>query len=167
MSIMNMFKLSTDTRTANALHLMWRDGELDLDPPYQRDHVWGLQRQQNLIFSLAMGIPVGAVFLNDRGDVSQPFVVVDGKQRITAINQWMTSQLSVPAQWFEGDLEQPSRTGQVVFSDLNRAARSDWKTGRTLAVCTSNFTGASAVETEKKLFDLINFGGVPQGQTDL
>jgi hypothetical protein len=85
---------------------VWADkpDRLDLNPPYQRGSVWGVERKRNLIRSLLMGLPIGAVFLNSR-HIMQPDRVVDGKQRIEAILDFLGDGLAVPAEWFaETDL---------------------------------------------------------------
>jgi hypothetical protein len=82
-----ILRLLTIQKQANRFDTLIRqleEGELDLNPPYQRDHVWGEERRRNLIRSLTMGLPIGAIFINSR-DIMEPEVVLDGKQRIETV----------------------------------------------------------------------------------
>lgn len=145
-------------------------GDLDLDAPYQRGHVWCEERQRNLIRSLTMGLSTAAIFINRR-DHERPAVVIDGKQRITAVTRWLDGDLRVPAAWFPGDdadppIVEPGCGEWVAFGDLARAGRLLWRTNATVAVYWTRFTGPDAEDRERELFDLINYGGVPQGESD-
>ena len=40
--------------------------DYDLNPSYQRGHVWGVERKRNLIKSMLMGLPIGAIIVNNR-----------------------------------------------------------------------------------------------------
>lgn len=62
------------------------DGEMDLNPSYQRADVWPTADAQLLIESVLRGIPLPSVILlqqdTDQGD---RYEIVDGKQRLTSI----------------------------------------------------------------------------------
>ncbi len=59
-------------------------GDLELNPSYQRDSVWSVGDSQLLIDSILRGIPLPSIILTqvEGGDGLQ---IVDGKQRLTAI----------------------------------------------------------------------------------
>jgi hypothetical protein len=175
---------TTATRVLPRLHMQmysfpvdqyagWADkpDRLDLNPPYQRGSVWGVERKRNLIRSLLMGLPIGAVFLNSR-HIMQPDRVVDGKQRIEAILDFLGDGLAVPAEWFaETDLI-PAAVGQwgrghlstdiVVYSDLTLPAQRRFRSATVATYQTKLRTEAE----ERELFLLINYGGVAQGDVD-
>lgn len=135
--------------------------DLDLGAPYQRGSVWEPLRQRNLIRSLLRGIPVGNVYLNYRGG-GGPDVVVDGKQRIEAIRAFLSGDLPVPASWFgtaDTPVTVPTPDGPFVrYTDLTDAGRGRFNR----CTITTQRTTLATVEAEAELFDLINFGGVPQ-----
>lgn len=59
-------------------------GQLELNPTYQRDFVWSNSDSQMLIESILRGIPLPSIILA-RASSSQRYQIVDGKQRLTAI----------------------------------------------------------------------------------
>ena len=61
-----------------------RRDQLNLNPTYQRDYVWGNAASQKLIKSILLGIPLPSIILYSRRD-SLSMEVVDGKQRLTTI----------------------------------------------------------------------------------
>lgn len=60
------------------------EGELVLNPSYQRDAVWPDKMSTALIDSILRGIPLPSIILNQRQE-SDKNEIVDGKQRLTAI----------------------------------------------------------------------------------
>ena len=64
-----------------------KDGVVELDPDFQRRDRWDNKRRSQLIESFLMNIPVPPVYLNQ--EKNAPYTVIDGKQRITAIDQFI------------------------------------------------------------------------------
>lgn len=88
-------------------YLVRRDGEeqFDLHAPYQRSSVWTDEQRRNLIKSMLMGLPIGAVLIADpANDVTDAFAamyrVVDGKQRIETLRMFAAGELAVPIGWW-------------------------------------------------------------------
>lgn len=149
-------------------------GRMVDDMDYQRGHVWSLERKQNLIRSVLMGVPFGAVTLNDRAvarfaDPDDPrgdvFALIDGKQRVAALVGFMAGEFTTPAGWWSAaDVDQHERLdvphvgwGQLTARGRRRIA------DVALPVWVAQ---VSSVADERTIFDLVNFGGVPQGASD-
>lgn len=141
----------------------WRDrdgGGLELNPPYQRGDVWGNKRRVNLIRSLLLGVPVPSIIINDRlmadwdGDYRK--CIIDGKQRVTTILMWIDGLLEVPREWFDGN------DGLVRFTDLTQGQQLGFKN---IPVACSE-ARIKTLDGEKEIFDLVNFGGLQQGEID-
>lgn len=138
----------------------WRDsGGMLLDPPYQRGDVWGPVRQRNLIKSILAGVPIPSIVINDRFGAGWSDIVsccvIDGRQRITAILKFIDGQLDVPGEWF-------GMEGPVTFDRIDIALQRKFR-HTPLQVCEGQ---VPSEELEREIFDLVNFGGVPQGESD-
>jgi hypothetical protein len=80
-----------------------QDRNIDLSPRYQRRFRWDQKRQSTLIESFLMNVPVPPIFLNE--DELGKYSVIDGKQRLSAINAFMRGRLKL--------------TGLKIFADIN------------------------------------------------
>lgn len=66
---------------------LYREGELDIHPEFQRFLRWSIEQKTNLIESLLLGIPIPSIFVFQRDD--GVLDVVDGLQRISTILHFM------------------------------------------------------------------------------
>lgn len=66
---------------------LYRDGELDIHPEFQRIFRWTSEQRTRLVESILLGIPLPGIFVaqNERG----VWDVVDGVQRLSTIFQFM------------------------------------------------------------------------------
>jgi len=138
-----------------------------LDAPYQRQSVWSLEQRQNLVRSLLLGLPIGAIFVNDRGydpRVRAKGYVVDGKQRIETCIMFARDQFPVPASWFRPKdvLRRVPGDVMVLYSGLSLRAQRGFGHAP-VAVYVTRLKGEAE---ERDLYRLINFGGVPQTEED-
>jgi len=62
---------------------MYREGELELHPAFQRFFRWTPEQKSRLIESLLLGIPIPSIFVSERGDAK--WDVIDGLQRLSSI----------------------------------------------------------------------------------
>jgi hypothetical protein len=132
-----------------------------LDAPYQRGRLWSEEQNRNLIKSLLQGIPIGVIFTNNRGWDVHSRRIVDGKQRISAIRDFVEGRLSVSAEWFRAQ-DVPAGVEEVSYRDLSVPARRFFDAS-TVAVAESKLSDLAG---EASLYLLINFGGVPQTEID-
>ena len=160
---MKRLSLSTTNRPLDVLLHYDKEGYLDLNPPYQRGEVWGLLRKQNLIKSLIQGIPVASLIINDRtrsekwSYMDTGFLaMIDGKQRTIAILDFLNSVFAVPGEWFDEERE------FIFFNQLPMAKQRGFR-NHPIGVAEGSL---ESLDQEAEVFDLVNFGGVPQGQSD-
>lgn len=66
---------------------MYRDGDLDIHPEFQRIFRWTNDQKSRLIESILLGIPVPTVFVSQRED--GVWDVIDGVQRLSTILQFV------------------------------------------------------------------------------
>jgi hypothetical protein len=66
---------------------LYRDGELDIHPEFQRFYRWSEEQKSRLVESILLGIPIPSVFVSQRED--GVWDVIDGLQRLSTIFQLM------------------------------------------------------------------------------
>lgn len=83
---------------------------IDTEPKYQRRHRWPNEKQSALIESFLLNIPVPPVYLAE--DRLGKYSVVDGKQRLTAIADFIGGRLSLTS------LESMHEVEGLTFAEL-------------------------------------------------
>jgi hypothetical protein len=175
-SIMALTKISLRISARPVMTFLDEDNEFDMEQPYQRGLVWNENRKRSLIESLLDGTPIPAIIMNDRWNAGfkeegysvgrlSAYAIVDGKQRITAIQDLVADAFTIPANWFDPDSINENAHGKenIVWSDLTVAERRHIKMFP-IPVAEGRF---DSLEGEKRIFDRVNFGGVAQGESDL
>jgi hypothetical protein len=147
-----------------------RQGNIDLDPAFQRRNAWRDQRRSRLIESFILGFPVPQIVLAENPRKKKTFIVIDGKQRLMTI-----AGLYLEA--FRGYWTQPRLSGLNVLKDLNRIGLSaflseaDYSTERRqLANADIRTTVITGFKDETVLYDIfyrINTGSVPLSSQEL
>lgn len=66
---------------------LYKDGELDIHPEFQRFYRWDKDQKVNLIESILLGIPIPPIFVFQKSDGK--WEVIDGQQRISTILQFL------------------------------------------------------------------------------
>ncbi len=79
---------------------LYKDGELDIHPEFQREYRWTLTQKTRLIESILLGIPLPSFFVSQREDGI--WDVVDGLQRLSTIFSFMGIYKNE-----DGELEKP------------------------------------------------------------
>ena len=78
-------------KSTSDLFRMIVEGELNLQPDYQRRFVWDKKTMSKFIESLFLSIPIPTIFLAENND--DTFEVIDGQQRLTTIFAFIKSKL--------------------------------------------------------------------------
>lgn len=152
--------LTTTNRPIDVILHWHTEGWLLLDPPYQRGDVWNELRRVNLIKSILMGIPIPAIVINDRmkkwwSRNQWGYAVIDGKQRCQTITMFLDNKFTIPGEWV-------GLKNNVFFNDFTKSQQRSFRHS-TIGFCEGSL---KTLEQEKEVFELINFGGVHQGETD-
>jgi hypothetical protein len=66
---------------------LYRDGEIDIHPEFQRIFRWKIDKKSRLIESILLGIPIPPIFVSQRMDGA--WDVIDGVQRLSTIIEFM------------------------------------------------------------------------------
>lgn len=81
-----------ETKTVTDIVNLRENGQLNLQPSFQRDSVWSVRDRAKLIDSILRNYPLPAVFFYRREEEGEIFYdVIDGKQRIESILMFMGS----------------------------------------------------------------------------
>ncbi len=85
-------RYSAQTRTVQDLVHLFQDGQLNLNPGFQRESVWSDRDRAKLVDSILRRYPIPAIFLHKTiKDGSIIYDVIDGKQRIESIFRFMAA----------------------------------------------------------------------------
>ncbi|MDM9653920.1 DUF262 domain-containing protein [Pseudomonas wenzhouensis] len=75
--------------TIETINLQIQKGNIDLQPGFQRRVAWDDARKSRLIESIIVGLPVPNIVLAESKDSRGKFIVIDGKQRLVAVSDYM------------------------------------------------------------------------------
>jgi hypothetical protein len=78
--------------TIETINSQMTKGNIDLQPSFQRRNAWDDVRKSRLIESIIVGMPVPNIVLAENKDHKGRFIVIDGKQRLAAINEYMNNE---------------------------------------------------------------------------
>ena len=126
-------------------------GMLDLMPAFQRKEVWDIRRKSLLIESLMLRIPIPAFYFDEDNDSKK--TVIDGLQRLSAINSYMNDEFSLTGlQYLQEEC------GGRLFSELQQK----YQTRIEDAQLTVNILDSRSPKNVKfDIFRRVNTGGIP------
>ncbi|WP_288432721.1 DUF262 domain-containing protein [uncultured Deinococcus sp.] len=127
-----------------------RNSTIDLRPSYQRRNRWDEIRQSALIESFLMNVPVPPIFLNE--DSYGIYSVIDGQQRLTALNNFMSDQLKLIG------LSKLKHLNGSLFSELPRITQSKLITRANLRAII--ILRQSDPDIKLEVFSRLNTGGI-------
>lgn len=94
-----------ETKTINDLVLMFREGQLNLQPGFQRKSVWSGVDRRRLIQSIIANYPLPSIFLYERHENGAVvYDVIDGKQRLETVLMF-TAEGRFKRRWFDTRLD--------------------------------------------------------------
>jgi len=124
--------------------------QINLTPEFQRRNRWDDERRSRFIESIIMNVPIPPVFLGE--DEYGKYVVLDGRQRLTAISEFLKNTYKLKK------LDVWSELNGTTFDELQRRKLS--------AAITRRFIPAIVVLKESSpivkydVFDRLNTGGM-------
>ncbi|QJQ02324.1 DUF262 domain-containing protein [Herbaspirillum rubrisubalbicans Os34] len=91
--------------TVGTLYSQLQKGTINLDPGFQRRHAWDDVRKSRLIESLIAGLPIPNIVLAENSEHRGRFLVIDGKQRLLTIQDFLDNKLALKGLDLRQDLE--------------------------------------------------------------
>lgn len=151
-------KLSTLTLTLGNIIDRLENDEIDLFPDFQRlGGLWNNERKSRLIESLILGIPLPSFYFDATNNNS--WVIVDGLQRLTAINEYFVTKKLV-------------LSGMEFLKDLNGKGFDQVPPSYNRRMKEKNLTGVfinegTPLEVRLNIFKRLNTGGLHLTQQEI
>lgn len=141
--------IRTETRSVFEVCRRIDSNQYVMDPDFQRQFVWDVDRQSKLVESALLRIPLPVFYLAETPDGK--VVVVDGLQRLTTFHRYLKGQFGLRSLAFAKELN------GVKFKDLDPALKNRLEdTPLTLYLIDSKVPD----EAKYEIFERVN-GGVP------
>lgn len=87
-------RIDNQNLSVEYINTLINNEELTLSPGFQRDKVWKQKKKKSLLIeSLMLKIPIPAFYFYETKN--SHFVVIDGQQRLTTINEFMSDEFSL------------------------------------------------------------------------
>lgn len=147
----NSLVLQSSDFSLETIAKMVEQEAIDASPQYQRRERWTHEAQSLLIESFLLNVPVPPVYLAE--DDFGTYSVIDGKQRITAISQFMRDKFKL-----KGLKEFPNLEGSA-FKDLPRELKNALSIRPYIRVVT--LLKQTSPELKYEVFTRLNSGGEP------
>jgi len=151
----------------DSLYRKWKDGDLVVQPDFQRGFVWDITRASRLIESILLDIPLPVIYLSQEKDGKE--YVIDGQQRLTSFFSFIDGKLPDPQLPFGKDF----KLGKLnVFTELNGKffkdiSREFQKKIRYYKIRTITFRKESEPELKFEVFERLNTGAVSLNDQEL
>ena len=88
LSFSNMAISGTDWTVETIINQM-KKGNIQLDPSFQRRDAWTAKVKSKFVESLFLGLPIPQIILAEQKDKRGKFIVIDGKQRLLSLKQFV------------------------------------------------------------------------------
>lgn len=159
-------EISTDSYTMSIGELisMYKDGDLEIHPEFQRYFRWSDDQKSRFVESLLLGIPVPSVFVSQRSD--GVWELVDGLQRVSTILQLSGElqnekgetepELNLGGTRYLPQLEGVTWSGGIDSKELPESLKRKIKRARLDIRIVLNTSDRAA---KYELFDRLNTGG--------
>lgn len=123
------FEFNQNYKKISEIITMWKNGELVVDRSYQRRSVWGERDRIRLIETILLNLVVPSVYFwnseTDPDTGKSILHIVDGQQRIEAINLFVTDKLKLKTNYLIED-ETKDKFGNKMFSELPPEIKKDF-----------------------------------------
>lgn len=146
-----------------------KQGNIDLNPAFQRRNAWDDMKRSRLIESLILNLPVPEVILAENPNKRKSYIVIDGKQRLSTLvgyvepkdyDYWKRPKLKkIKVDELEG-----KAFDALNSSDFDRDYQSELMNSAVRCTVVSNF---KSIDTLYDIFYRLNTGSVPLSMQEL
>jgi len=167
---MNILKRNSTTINVATFWENYQLGKYNFDPPYQRpSDVWNETKQSFLIDTILKNFPMPPIFLHQHIDPQSGktmYDVIDGKQRLTAIINFLKNSIPTPDD-FNGDSFGDDNLVGIYFKDLEKPGISEWKKVLWRYEITIEYIDTDQQNIVTNIFDRLNRNGEPLTRQEL
>lgn len=147
------------TKQMNVGFLWIEQKKIDVDPPYQRESgVWSTDKKQLFIDSLINNFDVPKIYLHDKtsDDTPYSYAVIDGKQRLDAIWNFMSGRFGLASdfRFIDDDGDEDAFKAGASYADLTDRQKEVFKS-KSLDVVLVRHADTDDIE---ELFSRLNNG---------
>ncbi len=151
----------------DSLYRKWKDGDLIVQPDFQRGFVWDITKASRLIESILLDIPLPVIYLSQEKEGQE--YVIDGQQRLTSFFSFIDGKLPDPKLPFGKDFKLSKLN---VFTELNGKyykdiSREYQKKIRYYKIRTITFRKESESDLKFEVFERLNTGAVSLNDQEL
>jgi uncharacterized protein with ParB-like and HNH nuclease domain len=144
----NNISLEKADRSLAELKMWFEDGDLIIDPEWQRNYVWNNTQASKLIESFLLNIPVPVVYFAKT--IDEQYEVIDGLQRLTSIFNFLDNKYPLTSLDLLTDLKNKK------FKDLEKSLQSKLKKSTLRSFELSSDTDS---DIHFVVFERLNTGG--------
>lgn len=142
--------------TIKGLYDRYKEGDLTLQPDFQRYFVWDTAKSSRLIESVLLDVPLPIVYLAEEEDGRE--TVIDGQQRLTSFVRFLDGESSLSGLQVRRDLNSKH------FADLDKQLQ---KKIRNAAIRTITVKKESDKDLRFEIFERLNTGSVALNDQEL
>ncbi len=133
-----------------------KEGNLILDPDWQREYIWTTKRASRLIESFLIGLPVPVIYLAENNE--NQYEVIDGLQRLTSVFNFLNNELKLTG------LEIKNELNGLQFKDLEKPLQNKL---RNTTIRTIELTETSKKDLVFLMFERLNTGGIALNEMEI
>lgn len=132
-----------------------RSGDIDLNPDYQRNYVWGANDDKQhkcsrLIESLLLNIPIPVIYFAEQAETLK-YEVIDGQQRLYTFQRYLNDEFSLSG------LEIRDDVNGLKYSELTSRDRDEIRKRSIRAIVILN---ESDEQVKYEVFERLNLGSI-------
>jgi len=144
--------------TIETINSQIKKGNIDLQPGFQRRSAWDEKRKSRLMESIIVGMPVPNIVLAENKEHRGRFIVIDGKQRLLSINDFLDDKFKLKGVDIRKDLN------DLLFSELPIEDREYLENATLRSTIIRNWNDENFLYT---IFFRLNSGSLPLSPQEL
>lgn len=142
--------------TVKGLYDRYKEGDLLLQPDFQRYFVWDGTKSSRLVESLLLDVPLPIIYLAEEADGGES--VIDGQQRLTSLFDFLDGKFALTGLEVRHDLNSHR------FADLDKLSQGKI---RKAAIRAITFQKDSDEDLKFQIFERLNTGSVALNDQEL